>query len=198
MSKTKKKAKANRFNNIYLVGIILLIFVLSTCVLLLVNNGLLGNSVADSDVVLNSDTNTIIIKSMLAVDDSFGKSIMDDNGGSYGFIDFFVENTQNSKRKYQFYLIRQDVLGNEINSQYLRFYLTDQNDNALGIYQNNVLPSYNELNFIMDKPNAKLLYSDTLEADEVKKMRLRVWVTSNYVIKDIDESFSFEIGVRAV
>lgn len=158
----------------------------------------MGPNVSENDVIYKSDSNTIIIKNNLSVDNNFGKQISDDNGGSYGYLEFSIENTQEAKRDYQIYIRKNDVYGDEINSKYLRFYLTDGEDNPLGIFKNNKLPSYVDLNFMNNLPNGKLLYSGSLDSKETLDFKLRVWIASNYVIIDKEEAFSFEIGARAI
>lgn len=198
MSKTKNKTNYKYI--LYLVCIIFLLFFLSIGIILFVKNytGFFGPKVSEDDVIYKSDSNTVIIKNILSVEDQFGKTIMDDNGGSYGYLEFSVENTQDTKRNYQIYVTKNVVFQKEINSKYMRFYLTDDSDNALGVYQNGKLPSYVDLKFIKDSPNNKLIYSGTLEAKETQDFRLRVWISSNYIITNDEEVFSFKINARAV
>ena len=193
-------SKTNLKYIIYLVCIIILLFILSIGIILFVKKytGFMGSKVSEDDVIYKSDSNTIIIKNILSVDDNFGRQILDDNGGSYGYLEFSLENTQDVKRNYQIYIRKNKVYGDEINSKYLRFYLTDNDNNPLGSYQNNILPSYVDLNFMNNLPNGKLLYSGSLDSKEIQDFRLRVWITSNYVITDKEEAFSFEIGARAI
>ena len=193
-------SKTNYKYIIYLVCIIFLLFILSIGIILFVKNytGFMGSKVSNDDVVFKSSSNTVIIKNILSVDDQFGKNIVDDNGGSYGFLEFTLENTQDDDRNYQIYVKKSVVFEKAIDAKYLRFYLTDSEDNALGVYKNSKLPSYVDLNFIKNMPNYKLIYSGTLEAKESKDFRLRVWIASNYIITNDEEVFSFEIGARAI
>lgn len=178
------------------IGIILL-FILSICIVFLFKGK--NNNTVDSDMVsFYSETNTAIIKNILPTTDEFGKTISDDNGGSFIYLDFSVENNCDKKQNFQIYLTQQFNELASINDGYVKFYLTDDKDVAFPSFEKNAIPSYVDLEYIKDKADSKNLYKGTLKAFEEKKFRLRVWIADSYVISDEEEAFSFEIGARAI
>lgn len=188
----------SKYKSKYLISLvigIILLFIMSICIVLIFKD---ASKVDASLVSLYSDTNTLIIKNNLPTTDEFGKTISDDNGGSFIYLDFSVENNSDKKQNYQIYLTQQFNEFNNINEGYIRLYLTDARDVALPLFEKNSVPSYVDLDYIKDKADSKSLYKGTLKASEEKKFRLRVWVADNYVISDKEEAFSFKIDARAI
>lgn len=188
----------SKYKSKYLISLvigIILLFIMSICIVLIFKD---GSKVDASLVSLYSDTNTLIIKNNLPTTDEFGKTISDDNGGSFIYLDFSVENNSDKKQDYQIYLTQQFNEFNNINEGYIKLYLTDNRDVALPLFEKNSIPSYVDLEYIKDKADSKSLYKGTLKASEEKQFRLRVWVADNYVISDNEEAFSFKIGARAI
>ena len=63
---------------------------------------------------------------------------------------------------------------------------------------NDVIPTYDKLAYLVDKPSSKLLYSGKLQKRCSTDLVLRVWLAENY-IPPVEESFAtFEVHVRAV
>lgn len=182
-------------NKKYLVTLIIIIiflFLMSLSIVLLLKNN--RNIVNEDDVILESDSNTIIIKSFLTVNDEYGKTINDNSSGYYGYLEFDIKNITNSKRDFQLYMVKSDININEINEDYVKIYLTDYSENSLldSIY------SFKSFANISDKPDSKLLYSGVLNSNGIKKYKLRVWISDNYVIQNNDEAFTFVISARAI
>lgn len=189
--------KMNRYV-IYLIAIICVFFCISLSIVLFYKRFVPDKKIDQSDVVLVRSVKYHTIKSNLTVSDDFGKKIKEDNG-SYVYYEFEVENSSKFDRNYQLYLTKgSENLENEINDNYVKFYLTDYNNNPLGIFDNNIVPTFKELKYIEDKPSSKLLYSDKIKKHGKMKFILRVWLADNYVISDENKSFSFYLDVRAV
>lgn len=186
MSSKKKKYLVT------LIIIIIFLFIMSLFIILFLKSSRL--KVNENDVILEADSNTIIIKSFLTASDEFGKIISDNSGGYYGYLEFSVRNVANGKRNFQLYLTKSDININEISGDYVKIYLTDYNNNPF----NNNISSFNSFNYLSDRPESKYLYSDELDIREQKKYKLRVWISDNYVINDINDAFTFVISARAV
>lgn len=187
-------SKNFRYLMLLLVIIIFLFVIAALIILFFKDNKLLINS---EDVILKSESNTIIIKSLITANDEFGKTISDDNGGYYGYLEFEVENTTDDVRNYQLFLDKSDVSSNDISDEYIKLYLTDSEDNYDSKKFDNMIPSYNDLFYLSDMPGKKLLYSGILSGNSLEKFKLRVWLSDSYNIND-DSSFGFVVSVRAV
>ena len=153
-------------------------------------------SVNESDVTLSSNNNIVLIKDNLSINDEYGKEITDSNANTFGFIEFEVVNHTTEKRNFQVYLTESP--NSNINPNYIKLYLTDTANKPLSFYAESKLPSYVDLNYLMNKPNSKLLYSGVLNGEESKNYRLRVWLTDSYVVENSDKVFQFVIDARAV
>ena len=180
---------------IFSIGIIIL-FVLSVFLVLGIRR-LMTGAIHENDVYLNSSDYIINIEDRLSVSDEFGKSITDDNNHSFGYIEFEIENNVNYDRNFQIYITEKEK-EKEINPSYIKFYLTDENDNPCDTYNLSKIPSYVDLNYIDDKPSSKLLLTDSVEKMGTKKYKLRVWIIDSYTVENTDNTFSFEISVRAI
>ena len=180
---------------VFIIGVIVL-FVLSVFLVTLIKKFVTG-TIKEDDVFYNSSSYVVTINDKLSVTDEFGKNIKDDNDHAFGYVEFEVDNNVEFDRKYQIY-ITEVTTEEEINPGYIKFYLTDEEDNPCIGFDQNKIPSYVDLNYIDNKPSSKLVYSDLLKKSETKKFKLRVWITDNYIIENSDKSFTFEIGVRAI
>ncbi len=185
---------------VYLFAIIVLLFILSVSIVILMKGVTSSNAIVEEeDVTLNVNSKVVIIKNILSVSDAFGKTITDDNAGSYAYVDLDIHNNVSEGRNYELFITSSDNEKSVINPSYVKFYLTDDKDVPFSDYSLSKIPTYVDLEYIEDKPSSKVLYSGFLKAYDNQKMILRVWLSDNYVISmDEDKNFTFEIGVRAI
>lgn len=187
-------ASSKKFNYLMMLLIIIIfLFVLSDFIYVMYRDSI--ESVNRNDVILNSDSNTIIIKSLITANDEFGKTIADDNSGYYGYLEFDVKNLVEEKREFQIYAKKSDINLKEIDEDFVKIYLTDLDDSSS--FKDKIF-SFGELSFLNDIQDNKLLYEGFINGNASHKFKLRVWLSDSYVIKDNDESFSFVIFVRAI
>ena len=193
-------SKKNLKYILFLVVIIIFLFICSVGMILLIKDSNERNMppVEEGDVSFLADSNTIIIKNIISVSEDFGKNISEENGGAFGYLEFDVENNTNLDRNFQVYITKQAPTTKEINPSYITFYLTDYSNIPFQDYTGNKLPSYNDFHYIEDKADSKSIYTGSLKPNDVRHFILRVWIADNFVISDTEESFSFEIGARAV
>lgn len=180
------------------IGIIVLFIFLCALTFVLKDKFYKKVDIDTVNVTLESDVSVLIIKNTLPTSDTFGRTIVDDNAGSFIYLDFSVKNDSSTKNDYQIYLTKQFVIGDAINDGYVKVYLTGDDDKPSDLFKNNAVPSYADLDYIVDKADSKNIFKGTLLPNEKKSFRLRVWLADNYVVGNGDESFSFEIGVRAI
>ena len=181
----------------YVISLVLIVVVVVLCLLsmFLFRN---RQSSSDGKILFQSFSNTIIIKNSLSVTDEFGKKIDEDNGGSFGYLEFSVLNEGDKTSNYQVYITLQDTFVSQINGNYVKFYLTDNDDVPFLNYSKNKIPSYVELSYIDDMADSKLLYKGKLGSKKVQSFKLRVWISDNYVVPLEEEVFPFSISARAV
>ena len=191
MRKVKKKSSFNL--NIFLFTIIAVLL----CVLVYFIFSTSKNNIDEADVILYADLENVSIDNSLPVNDKFGKNISDNISGGYKKVDFEIVNVSSKSKTYQLYIKKNNLNTNEINNDFVKFYLTDDKNNPIGIFDNNKVPSYRNLSYIKDKADSKVLYSDKIDKYQRKKFIIRVWVTDNYVSLS-DNYFSFDIGVRSI
>ena len=145
-----------------------------------------------------SQSDVVSIKNILPVADDLGVQF-DGTGteeGVQGYVEFSIQNLSSSIQNYEIYLTKQTGDSKEIKDNYIKLFLTDFSDQALLNDGDSHIPSYNELSYLRDKPNSKLLYSGELDGSKEKKFRLRVWLSDSYVLLNRLETFSFDIDVR--
>ena len=191
MRKVKKKSSFNL--NIFLFTIIAVLL----CVLVYFIFSTSKNNIDEADVILYADLENVSIDNSLPVNDKFGKNISDNISGGYKKVDFEIINVSSKSKTYQLYITKNNLNTNEINNDFVKFYLTDDKDNPMGVFDNNKVPSYRNLSYIKDKADSKLLFTDKIDKYQRKKFVIRVWVTDNYVSLS-DNYFSFDIGVRSI
>ena len=187
----RKKSKDDNKKTIILSSIIIIccVIIISLCIFILKNI-----KINEQDVIINSSIENISVDSLLPVTEVFGKKINDKESNSYDFYEFEVLNVSSKERDYQVFVTKNSMGTNEINNDYVMFFLTDENN--IPVEKDNVF-SYKKLNYIDDKPESKVLYTGKLDAHKLKKFKLRVWVADNYVSDSVNY-FSVDIGVRAI
>ena len=84
----------------------------------------------------------------------------------------------------------------EIRSNYIKLYLTDDKNNPLEGFENNKIKSYADLYALNDKPGSRLVYRGNLVSGSSKKFILRSWVSDSYVLSKNEEVFNYDIDVR--
>ena len=191
MSKRKNKKKKY---HLLILPILLLVALL--CLIIFYTKSLIVKDDRELSAKFE-DTKVVTLKSILPISDTLGRNL-DGKGtedGVQGYVEFSIRNNSNKDAKYEIYIIPKEV-EKEIKGNYIKFYLTDNINNPVAGYEKNLLPTYNDLLSIVDKPEARLLYRDKIKAKEKKKFILRSWLSDSFGISDRDSEFSYEVGVR--
>ena len=145
---------------------------------------------------LSSDI--LMIDNKLPVSDTLAKSF-DGTGtadGVQGYVEFSVTNLSNKKTTYEILLNKQKIDFDEIKENYIKIFLTDENDIALSGFDKNKVPNFAEFSFLKDKPGSKLIYTESISANETKTFRLRMWVSDTYTYTNYLEGFCVDIDVQ--
>lgn len=136
----------------------------------------------------------INITNKLPMSDELGKSI-DESDDMKAYVNFSIKNTSDEDLDYDIYIVK-DNSKSTIKNSYVKFYLTDISDTALDGFTNNMLPNYDDLLSLSDKPAGKLLYSGTIRGKTKENYKLRVWLSDTYAINTELERFNAKLSVK--
>lgn len=177
----------------YIVPIFIILAVFGCCTFYLLEN--IPHSADDLDV--NYSSKKIIINNDLLFNDVVGKSINKDNlkVGTTGYVEFEVSSKLDEKVKYEVVLSKEDA-SPEIPLEYVKVYLTDENDNPLLDSSNGKVLSYFDLKVADSNLSGKLLYSGYLKDKGSKKFKLRMWTADTYELTATTSIFSAKIDVN--
>lgn len=170
--------------------IVLFFIILSVFITFMIKN----NSIEKDNLDVSIDSKNIIVTNELPISDVLGKKIVESDKNT-GYATIKVKNKNNNNVKYQVFVTKKQT-NNLIKENYIKLYLSDSNSNAMEGFDSSLIPSFNDLRYLNDKPSSKLLYEGTIKGKETKKLVLRVWVSDSYALSDTLENFSFDINVR--
>lgn len=173
--------------------IVIILFIVSILIVIAIRN---NDKYTEKKLSIDySSSNRIIINNSLPISDTLGKNIEEsDKKQNYNILS--IKNDNNEDVKYQIYITKINPEGNHINGNFIKYYLTDENNVALEGFEKNFIPTYSSLLSLNDKPESKLLYTGKIKANSVEKVILRSWVSDSYALGESEQSFSFSIGVR--
>ena len=138
----------------------------------------------DINVKFNNDNNYLTTGSSYPISDETGKVL------PY-YSDFSINATTNDMGiKYEIQVVPD--ANNSIDPQYIKLYLTDQNDDSI----TNVL-TYSELTKAEYNTNAKLVYTNYITETGTKDFRLRMWIDESYNLQE-GQTFGFKIYLYAI
>jgi hypothetical protein len=144
------------------------------------------------------NTDVIKLTNKLPISDEIGKSYtgkgMED--GIEGYSEFTIHNPNDKKVDFEIYVTKMDLEVDEIKSNYIKFYLTDEKNNPVNGFEQNKIKSYSDLYALSDKPGSRLVYRGSLVAGSTKKYILRSWVADTYILSKDLEGFNYDIDVR--
>lgn len=184
---------------IYFSLFIALLFVFSISIVVFFKSNGKKTIIKADDVYMEATTLDVEIKDTLSVSDEFGKTITNTNGGSFGYVDIEIINSIDEERNFELYVTDTNKTENSlIGPTFVKMYLTDKDDNAIGEFDSSIIPSFADLGYIKTKASSKLLLKGSLEANEQYDLKLRTWISDTYSAGDGSKSFSYEIGIRAV
>ena len=140
---------------------------------------------------------TIEIDNTLPISDVLGKSMIYSkiNKNIQGYISINVVNPNDRKVSFFIVLSKKELDNLEIKENYVKVYLTDQNDKPIKGFEKNMVPSFADLKRYNNKSNDKILYKGVLDKKSELKFILRSWISDTYVISNNLEKFSYDISV---
>lgn len=190
--------KKNKGQLFIALTIVVIIFIVTSVVLLLYLSH--ANSVNNKGIITTFNTSQHVeLREYLPVSDTLGKnfSVEGIENGVYGYLEFSVKNNSEMSSNYEIYITK-DSVEKELNGNFIKFYLTDENDIPYGEFKKNKLPTYSDLLVPSDKPSSREIYAGVINANEELNFKLRVWLSDSYIISNDEYSFSFNVDVRAI
>ena len=189
MAKQKKKKKLTLF---ILVSIIILII---SIVLFLIPREKSQAPTFLYEVEINPSRD-VIIKNILPVSDMLGKSF-DGTGtkpGVQGYAEITIINTDKVKHDYSIVVSKQEN-NSQLSGNYIKFFLTDADDNPVGKFNKELSPVYESLEVHSLHPAYRIVETINLAPKEQKKFKLRTWLADSYVVSLDEEQFKYVIDV---
>ena len=129
---------------------------------------------------------------------NIGKSITDSNENSnvQAYYNFEVKSNSDKDTYYEIYASDLDY-DNTIHSNYIKMYLTDENNKPLSGFDNLAVPTFYNLKVSSLNPTSKRLYYGYIKSGETQKFILRVWVGDAYAVGVDTNSFGMKIYAEA-
>ena len=112
-----------------------------------------------------------------------------------GYVEFSVQNINKEEKEYVILLTKQ-VKEEEMLGDYVKFYLTNEEDLPFEGFDGNVVPCYSDLLPYSKRPASRVLYTGKIDGKSELKFKLRVWLDDSYVILNHKEYFSVDIDVQ--
>lgn len=139
----------------------------------------------------------LYITNALPIGDEMGKSLeaKDIQENVEEYLEFSLKEEKGKNAKFEIYLKKLDV-SKEIDSNYIKLYLTDMNNKAVSGFESNIIPTFNSLNVSKESGTDKVLYQGKIKALEEQKYKLRVWLADASAIEKEKKEFKMELGVR--
>lgn len=143
----------------------------------------------------NSDG--IAITDAFPVSDEVGKR-MKGNVNNNRYFDFSVSCKLSGTKsiQYEIYSIKENV-DNELDSKYVKIYLTDSTNEIPMSGYDDVVPVYSELDDSKVSDQAKRLYAGKFNSSGTQSFRLRMWLSDSYQITSSSKSFKIKVNVSA-
>lgn len=182
----------------YFLLFIALLFIFSISIVVFFKSNGKKSIINSDDVYMEATTLDVEIKDSLSVSDEFGKTIANTNGGSFGYVDIEIINSADAKRNFELYVTNSNDANDKlVTPNFVKMYLTDKDDKAIGDFDSSTVPTFADLKYINNKPSSKLLLKGTLEAKEHYDVILRTWINETFVVSNGEKTFSYDIGIRA-
>ncbi len=202
------KEKKNKIITIILsISLIITVIGVTYAAFVYTGKGTKENSLTTGTVsfVYNETSNGVSITNAYPMTEEKGKQIQDEGEDiTKGYFDFEVKSTLGADTIIPYYVYAVDTTeekGTELDSEYVKVYLTNQEDVPYEQYNKEIVPVYSELEDIKgtgtdnNETEGKLLYQDTFTESGRKDFRLRLWVSNDYVPTEEVKKFKMRVDV---
>ncbi len=188
--------KEEIIRNLILLSLIILCIIFLVIFLKYRNSNQLFKSDSGAVELISSKGNAIEIVDNHPMSDEFGKKISDDTLSVQSYYAFEVKSISNVGTNFEVYVTDYDYK-NDIQTNFIKLYLTDENDEPVNGYVNAYAPTYYNLRVSAFNPVGRRIYYGYIGPHESKKFILRVWVGDAYTIKVDSNKFGMKIYAEA-
>ncbi|MBQ8132034.1 MAG: hypothetical protein IJ193_06055 [Bacilli bacterium] len=176
-----------------LIVVVLFIFI---CLKNQDSGGHKGKDNSMIEMQTNGD-NSFVLHDNYPMTDEIGRKIKynADNSDVQGYIEFTITSKSNVGTNYELYLI-QDNLEKSLHPNYLKVYLTDENNKALPGFDDLSVPTFYNLRVSSLNPAARRIYYGYLDAGESRSFILRTWIGDAYTVSSVSKQFGAKLYVE--
>ena len=141
--------------------------------------------------------NNIKFNNSLPISDSLGKEMTYSkaNKDIQGFSEITISNPNEDKMSYTLVITKKNSSESQINDNYVKMFLTDNNNNPIKGFEKEMIPSFSDLKIFHNDDMKRILYKDIIKKGEEKKFILRSWISDSYAISSQIEECSFVVEV---
>ncbi len=141
--------------------------------------------------------NNITFNNSLPISDSLGKEMTYSkaNKDIQGFSEIIINNPNEDKMSYSLVITKKNNSESKINDNYVKIYLTDENNNPIKGFESEMIPSFPDLKIFRNDSMRRILYKGVIKKGEEKKYILRSWISDSYAISSQIEECSFIVEV---
>ncbi len=119
--------------------------------------------------------------------------------GNNNVFDFHISAKQKGLNGIIYYIYAEPDQNNTLSGDYVKFYLTNQNDEPINYYKNDPVLVYSKLGdyYCDNEIRCKLIYKSDLKTNDFDdNYRLRVWLSSDFSDNDNQKTFAFKVNVK--
>lgn len=187
------------FSIVLVILLIVLVIGVSFSIFYFKGLGQKKNTISAGELVFtyNEENNGITLSDALPVSDDIGKKIQG-NDKENKYFDFSVSCKMSGSQNIQYEVYATKInVGNELDSKYVKMYLTDStSDIPLNGYTG-VVPLYSELKDSSIANDSKQLYVGEFHNTGTQSFRLRMWLSDAYQITSDAKEFKIKVNVLA-
>ena len=151
----------------------------------------------DKPIVIDIEHKNVTFDNSLPISDTLGKKMVysKEKKNIQGYVEISVFNPNDEKVPFSIVVTKNNIDEAQISDNYIKLYLSDDKDNPVKGFENNMVPVFSEFNYLSSKPASKLIYQSTLDQNSEKKYILRTWVSDTYAISSNIKKFSFKVEI---
>lgn len=194
--------KFSHHRTLFILVILILVAIFSfiLCLFLYFSGNASDNKNATLIFSYSENAGELVVDNSMPITDTVGKQLdFSLNQTKYGYSEFSISANMEGLKSidYEIYAIPVGV-ALELPTSYVKVYLTDgENDLPVDGYRD-LVPTYRDLKISQSDPAGKKIYSGTLEKDETKEFRLRMWLADTYPITTDARSFKMLLYVKVI
>lgn len=191
MAKVKHKA----FNH---SGLLFLILIL---VFIIVVNSIPIFVQKEVPEVSISGNTEIKLLEKLPITDISGKNLKVEKiqDGIIGYSEFAIKLSDDCEDIVDFEIYLTDITEvGKFKYDYVKIYLTDENDVPYKMYDSNLIPTYSDMRNSLNNPEKRIILADRIKCGQEKKFKLRIWLLETYVLSDESKEFLGKISVKTI